>query len=193
MGLRLCVRATMPQRGVPALRLISRGRGTRRSWLLMQNQSIAELDIAWAAGFIDGEGCFSIYRRRRRDRPTYLVGVSVSQVKREPLDRLQSLFGGKTYVHKSYRPNQISCCSWRVHSYATLALCRLLDPHLSVKWEQSQLLQQFYAIPPSHHWGRQGLPPEEVQRRDDLIVALRFLNHRGTKPYVPFIPFEKSA
>lgn len=45
---------------------------------------IALTDIAWAAGFLEGEGHFSKVES----------GVAVSQIEREPLDRLRSLFGG---------------------------------------------------------------------------------------------------
>jgi hypothetical protein len=43
-------------------------------------------DIAWAAGFLEGEGCFS----HTRSTPM----VTVSQVQRWPLDRMAEVFGG---------------------------------------------------------------------------------------------------
>jgi hypothetical protein len=47
-----------------------------------------DTDYAWAAGFIDGEGCFSARRNQTG------VTLSVTQVEREPLKRLHVLFGG---------------------------------------------------------------------------------------------------
>lgn len=47
---------------------------------------IATAEIFWAAGFIDGEGCFSSER--------HCPVVSAVQKERWPLDRLQRLFGG---------------------------------------------------------------------------------------------------
>lgn len=44
-------------------------------------------DIAWAAGFLEGEGSFTHTGTAER--------VSASQVDTEPLHRLQRLFGGK--------------------------------------------------------------------------------------------------
>ena len=41
-------------------------------------------ELEWAAGFLEGEGCFSGSRSL----------ISASQSSREPLDRLQGLFGG---------------------------------------------------------------------------------------------------
>jgi hypothetical protein len=40
-------------------------------------------DLYWTAGFIEGEGCFAGW-----------TGIRVSQVQREPLDRLVHLWGG---------------------------------------------------------------------------------------------------
>lgn len=47
---------------------------------------IAIRDLAWAAGFLEGEGSFNSQRSPR---------VSAAQVQREPLERLQALFGGR--------------------------------------------------------------------------------------------------
>ena len=41
-------------------------------------------DLSWVAGFIEGEGCFHAGSSR---------SISVAQVDREPLDKLQSLLG----------------------------------------------------------------------------------------------------
>jgi hypothetical protein len=50
---------------------------------------IVLLDIAWTAGFFEGEGCVSAAPHK--------ISVRVSQVQREPLERLQAMFGGKIY------------------------------------------------------------------------------------------------
>jgi hypothetical protein len=56
-------------------------------------------DIGWAAGFLEGEGYFSWNRTA--------ISVQASQVQREPLDRLQMLFGGRIngpYSSKNQNP-----------------------------------------------------------------------------------------
>lgn len=54
-------------------------------------------DIAWAAGFFDGEGCITIGREAR-----HTVRIKVKQVEREPLDRFHRIVGAGT-VHGPYR------------------------------------------------------------------------------------------
>src|ERR1041385_936600 len=46
------------------------------------------LDLAWAAGFLEGEGSFGHYGGPR---------VSAAQVQKEPIDRLVRIFGGKMW------------------------------------------------------------------------------------------------
>ena len=69
-------------------------------------------DLAWAAGFFDGEGCFSY-----TDRAAY-ASVSISQVERGPLERFQGAVGnlGKIYgpYFKTY-PGRMSKQPW--HQY----------------------------------------------------------------------------
>ena len=50
---------------------------------------IALNDIHWAAGFLEGEGSFHNERTN--------IALTAAQVQREPLDRLQKIFGGKVY------------------------------------------------------------------------------------------------
>lgn len=48
------------------------------------------IELAWAAGFIDGEGCFSIKRRKTKPTPSFRI----VQVDPRPLQRLQAVIGG---------------------------------------------------------------------------------------------------
>lgn len=50
------------------------------------------VDIAWAAGFLEGEGSFTA---------TSSPIVTATQVNREPLERLQEIFGGSIKYHAS--------------------------------------------------------------------------------------------
>lgn len=49
---------------------------------------VSSIQLAWAAGFMEGEGSFSNSAKSS-------AKVSAAQVQREPLERLQNIFGGK--------------------------------------------------------------------------------------------------
>lgn len=55
----------------------------------------SDVEYAWAAGFIDGEGHFGC---RQATKNTFQISIQVHQKGREPLDKLQKIFGGKVYI-----------------------------------------------------------------------------------------------
>ena len=62
-------------------------------------------DLAWAAGFFDGEGCFSF------SEAGHYICVSIGQTDREPLDRFRIAVGGLGKVLGPYelaRPGRLS-------------------------------------------------------------------------------------
>ena len=70
------------------------------------------LDLAWAAGFLEGEGWFGRNTRYKTGSET----VSAPQKQREPLDRLMAIFGGTLRsgsTNKSYPENIY--WNWRCH------------------------------------------------------------------------------
>jgi hypothetical protein len=54
------------------------------------------LQVAWAAGFLDGEGCFALSKANGKGchETTKNAVLAVSQTRTAPLDRLAELFGG---------------------------------------------------------------------------------------------------
>lgn len=78
---------------------ISRGVRTRGADPLAARQSRPGLrEIAWAAGFFEGEGSVGLYQWRSHGRLNGgLVTAKVTQVQKQPLDRLVSFFGGRQH------------------------------------------------------------------------------------------------
>lgn len=54
-------------------------------------------DLAWAAGFFDGEGCFSV----ARTKGSMSVKVTISQAHPEVLDRFRDIVGRGTVLPKT--------------------------------------------------------------------------------------------
>lgn len=63
----------------------------------INNEYYTRENIAWAAGFYEGEGTCSIYWSKDKNYPAVIL--SVPQVEREPLDRFNSIFGGHFRIH----------------------------------------------------------------------------------------------
>lgn len=66
----------------------------------MYNQNM-NTDIVWAAGFLDGEGCFGWYDSAHPKGRFRQLLVSATQKDREPLERLQRTLNGGTILEHS--------------------------------------------------------------------------------------------
>jgi len=91
--------------------------------------------LAWAAGFVDGEGSIALCRGGRNRRQIFLR-VEVSQSVLEPLEKLQSLFGGSLRQVMGYKRPY-----WRLNLFGRTAveMLRRIQPWLVVKAKHAAL------------------------------------------------------
>lgn len=86
---------------------------------------ISDRDLAWAAGFLEGEGSFSFGSRRDKGHPwSGSPNVSACQKQREPLDRLHKMFGGNTpaLYHKRGPLKNKDVWHWRVYGERAIGI-----------------------------------------------------------------------
>jgi hypothetical protein len=59
-------------------------------------------DLQWTAGFLEGEGSFTATENwnKTQNKMSRNIAVTASQVNKEPLEKLQSLFGGRIYFYR---------------------------------------------------------------------------------------------
>jgi len=62
-----------------------------------------DIELAWAAGFFDGEGCIRNNTSSSGTRKYKHLQIQITQNNREPLDRFQKAIGGygKIYQHRA--------------------------------------------------------------------------------------------
>lgn len=96
-----------------------------------------KIDIAWAAGFLEGEGCFGWYGgdTRRKDKPhltrTANAVVNACQNEREPLDRLVSIFGAGRINRKKNHKYESTAWEWRCQGHAAIPVMEAVLPFMS--------------------------------------------------------------
>lgn len=142
--------------------------------------------IAWAAGFIDGEGTICISKGKPSKNgvsPRYNLVVQAGGTRLEPLLRLQSLFGGSIHTHnynsrakESWKPYSI----WYISTLKAVSCLKRVLPYLTIKGEQASLgldLQQLKVI--RTHSKKVALTATELEAREALYQKLRVLNERG--------------
>src|SRR3990167_855180 len=123
------------------------------------------MHIAYAAGFFDGEGCVVIAKRirKRQKTPEYVVVVTISQKVREPLEKLQEMFGGGIYENKSAK-----VWAWAIASNPACAFLKKIRRHLWVKRQQADLVIAFQR----RFSKRPRVTPKELAYRDAVRAQL---------------------
>lgn len=92
------------------------------------------VEIAYLAGFFDGEGCISVVR----GGPT--IAVAVVQVDRRPLDALAEHYGGRVAPHGKPKPGHRQAYRWQIYSANARVFLRDILPFLVVKRESAEMV-----------------------------------------------------
>lgn len=132
------------------------------------------LDLAWAAGFFDGEGCVRIQKEsvQRRLNLHYLLQVIVVNTDPAPLDALSEWFGGN--VHRRDRTDgHKTLWWWELGSAAAERFLRAIRPYSIVKCEQIDLALEFRATFDPSYPKKLGLTSDilDCRERQRLILA----------------------
>lgn len=137
---------------------------------------MTDTDIAWAAGFIDGEGNFSITWSGTN---LYCL-VQAANTDRRPLEKLVALFGGKIYVHSKGNDRHAVSYKWRTVAAGASAAAEKVLPYLMVKSEQAKIVIEFQKLVRRKIPGfNRALSDEEFKARAECFTRLAALNRRG--------------
>lgn len=140
--------------------------------------------LAYAAGFIDGEGSIGIARANPRKgwhsrgtTPRYEAHVTVVNTVREPMEWLYQEFGGHLRNKKPGKEGWKPQYCWVISNRRAVSVLRELLPYLKVKRSQADLLIAFMdgkTLTPKRY--RLEVPPEEVAWREDMRQKMLALN-----------------
>src|SRR4051794_32131990 len=97
------------------------------------------LQIAWAAGFLDGEGCFSLSKSSGKGchETTRNAALSACQIRKAPLEKLAGLFGGNVNVARTHDKGQ-AIYQWCITGSQLVPVIEDLLPHLVGKRDEAQ-------------------------------------------------------
>ena len=146
-------------------------------------------DWAYAAGFVDGEGCIAVVRSFSRTRGRYYYGVTVvvTNTDRRVLDWLREVWSGHVQALGT-RPG-IARMSWVWRSPMGAGAQRFLEgvrPWLRMKTKQCDNALAMIALQNRSRYtlGPRPIPPEWLAEQEEHYWIQRELNHRGTAPFV---------
>jgi hypothetical protein len=109
----------------------------------------SEIEVAWAAGFFDGEGCVSAKRAGRR----YNLMIAVTQIDLRPLLKMRRLFGGFICAHPARKEGWAKWYQWVASACQAAQALKAMLPYLMVKREVAELglALQRSKRSPGHH------------------------------------------
>ena len=137
------------------------------------------IDLAWMAGFVDGEGSIMLVKRRMRHlTKTWTCRVSVTNTNRNILTVFQKAFGGYITLGKENRERHKDCWTWKVESKMAREFLRAIRPYLRLKTRQADILFR-YEKTLSTRIGRRGHRAKTERRRNQLHERIVGLNRRG--------------
>ena len=70
----------------------------------MKGKCLNPIVLAWAAGFVDGEGCIRIAKRKNPSNPVYSLEITISQNCIETLEHFKEVLGidcGRSRIHSA--------------------------------------------------------------------------------------------
>jgi hypothetical protein len=142
-------------------------------------QYVAEL--AYWAGFIDGEGYIGIYKYRNKDKwhksPTYSIQIGVALTDRRIIEQLCALFPGSRAKRKHRYPNSKTQYYWQAKgNRAAIVLTELL-PFLRIKKTQARLALEFHKQKGKNPC--RPLTDSELNLREEYYRKMRSLNSKG--------------
>lgn len=138
------------------------------------------VDLAWLAGIIDGEGCFSIYTNVRSDAENSSISASLTITNSNKLliDRCMEILDSldvKYYYHDPKNGHQVGrrVMRIRIKNYSSLkTLVELLTPYLIGKIDQAEIFSEFVNLA-----GQRG--KLKYEERTQMMNKVKKLNQHG--------------
>ena len=154
-------------------------------------QTYDPIQLAYLAGIIDGEGCFTIYKvppakYNRFQTAAYRASLTISNTRKELMDWLDENFKNLNQPHKAYMRTTLKKQSrhdkmiyeWTIQSFRLVDIGKQVLPYLVIKKKQCEIILAFRdTFDGINNFGsHRGADPEILQKREELRLALRTLN-----------------
>ena len=140
-----------------------------------------EIDLAYVAGIIDGEGCIGLYsnthkylNKHREIRPRYCLTVTVCNTNEELIKWFHSLFGGHLHYRKSKEEKWKPQWECKLSANKALDFLKLIYPYLRLKKPQAEIAFRFQERQQGHR-----LTDQELIIAASEKVLMANLNKRG--------------
>jgi LAGLIDADG endonuclease len=140
-------------------------------------------ELAYLAGFIDGEGSISIFSSSSKSKgkiyPRLRLILSAYNTNEAVLQWIKSRFGGTVIRVKRSRRQHKQCYAWNTGWQNASSVLQAAMPFLRVKKPQAELF--IACANTSKKWGLPGVPKNVVAFRESLAAKISILNLKGNQ------------
>lgn len=150
----------------------------------------AEIDMAYIAGFFDGEGCVGIYYRKKNKDRNFVLQIALVQnaspSARHLLGSISLRFGG--YVASRY-PAKREALAWTATGLRAYYFLSQICPYLRLKKEQAEVAMAWQAGRPQPNavGGKYVAYTEEQVEASMKVAAFLKLTKRETLPHDEYV------
>ena len=144
--------------------------------------NLTDVELAYLAGLIDGEGCLNFYRTSNKSCAkgyTFVARLAISNCDVETLMQIrEQLQIGRVVKKPQQKGNRKPAYNLCFYAREVRHLLPLVMPYLRIKRKQAELVLGFVS---RQKWGgtKGGLSQEEHSLRESEHQMLRALNRRG--------------
>jgi hypothetical protein len=133
----------------------------------------SQTDLAYLAGFIDGEGtiCIFGYHGRRHSA----LRVAAYNTNRDVLDWIALTFGGRVYAVKRRPSNRRQSFVWQISARPAVAIIDACMPYFRIKAQQAKLFVEV-ASTLNERGNRTAIKTEVLEYRRKAAAHISALN-----------------
>lgn len=143
------------------------------------------LDLAYIAGFFDGEGSVTIHENCRPSprghAPNHTLQVSIGNTDPRVIKWIHETYGGTYAVRARTVSNHRVCGQWIARANIALKFLEDIRPHLRMKGDRADIgicFQRSKTKSPGRHGPGSNLSKEEISWREEQRVKIRVENAR---------------
>ncbi len=128
------------------------------------NTKITNAELAYTAGYIDGDGCFYIGKHctKKRLKQKYVISMVISSVNTAVLYCFKSYYGGSVCLVQKEHDNNKALYHYSIKKLDTLKLAERILPYLVEKKEECLMAIQFCSS-------------EDIKNKDECINQMNIL------------------
>lgn len=143
---------------------------TLRRW---EAVPLKEVEKAYIAGIVDGEGTVTLTRHHRNQTPSPHVSVANNDL--ELLEWIKSKVGGIIVSKKKRLAHHNNSYAWSVRQDKAIQFLKEIQRYLIVKEKQARLIVTEYKAV-THRAGKYS--PVMLKKKNALVIKIRLLNQR---------------